>query len=216
MIVTYLGHQFFKIQHGDLTIAVNPPSKTSKFKSSKFGADIVLASIRHEDFNGGAEDMSYGERKPFVIQGPGEYEVKGVFIKGLQGHSGYDMVDWINTIYTMTIDNMRICFLGAQDDKSLSAETKEGLKEIDVLFVPIGGEGVLEATPAYKLAVSLEARIIIPMHFDPKNDFTLLQTFLKEGGSKGGAPDMIEKLTIKRKDLDGKEGEIVVLSPQLS
>ncbi len=224
MIITYLGHQFFKIQQGDLTIAIDPPAKSSQYKSSKFGADIVLSSLKHEDFDG-YDEMGYGDRVPFVAYGPGEYEVKGIFIKGLAGTSSYkthgksavkkdeSITERINTIYTLTVDNIRLCFLGAQDSTPLSAETKESLEDIDVLFVPISGDGVLDATQAYKLAVSLEPKLIIPCHFDMENEETFLRTFLKEGGVKTFEP--VDKLTIKRKDLDGKDGEIVVLSSQL-
>jgi len=71
MIVTYYGKQYFKIQLGDRTIAYNPIGKDSKEKGSRFGADIVLSSLRHPDFNG-ADQCAYGERQPFVISGPGE------------------------------------------------------------------------------------------------------------------------------------------------
>ncbi len=204
MIINYLGLETFKLQVGDLTIAINPPSKDGSHKVSKFGADITLSSLIHEDMNGGA-DFSFGEKEPFVIAGPGEYEVKGVFIRGLPGVSEYDGEKRINTIYTIALDSMKICYLGAQSSKLLSAETKEGIDEVDVLIIPIGGEGVLDPASAYQLAVSLEPKIIIPMHYDKKS----LETFLKEGSQQ--AADMVEKLTIKRKDVEGKEGTIIVV-----
>lgn len=204
MIITYLGLESFKLQVGDLSIALNVPSKDSSHKVSKFGADVTLSSLIHEDMNGGAE-FSHGDKHPFVIQGPGEYEVKGVFIQGLPGVSEYDGENRINTIYTIVFDNMRVCFLGAQSVKTLTAETKEGINEVDILIVPIGGEGVLDPASAYQLAVSLEPKIIIPMHYDKKS----LETFLKEGSQQ--AADMVEKLTIKRKDIESSEGKIMVV-----
>jgi hypothetical protein len=74
MIITYYGSEFFKVQFGDTTLAFNPISKDSKLKPSRFGADIVLTSARHADFNG-IEQVSHGDKKPFVIDGPGEYVV---------------------------------------------------------------------------------------------------------------------------------------------
>jgi hypothetical protein len=76
MVITYMGGECFKITQGDLTIALNPPSKDSKLKTSKFGSDIVLSTINHEDMNG-VENASFGDREPFAIVGPGEYEVRG-------------------------------------------------------------------------------------------------------------------------------------------
>ena len=86
MIITYQGGEFFKVQFGNTTLAFNPISKDSKLNSSRFGADIALITMNHQDFNG-IEQVSHGDVKPFVISGPGEYETKGVFIKGFLSKS---------------------------------------------------------------------------------------------------------------------------------
>ena len=52
MIITNQGHYFLKIQQGDTVVAVNPISKDSSKKSTKFGADISISSLNHEDLNG--------------------------------------------------------------------------------------------------------------------------------------------------------------------
>lgn len=207
MIITYFGGEFFKVQFGDITLAFNPISKESKLKPSRFGADIVLTTTHHVDFNG-IDQVNHGEKKPFVISGPGEYEVKGVFIKGLPSESKYHGTDLINTIYTVSLENMNLCFLGALNNEELKNETIEALDEIDILFVPIGGEGVLEPSKAYKLAVSLEPKIIIPMHYGDIGIKDALKTFLKEAGEN---PKSEQKLTLKKKDLEGKEGDIILL-----
>ena len=207
MIITYYGGEFFKVQFGDTTLAFNPISKDSKLKSSRFGADIVLSTTYHSDFNG-VEQVSHGDKKPFVISGPGEYEVKEVFIKGLPSESKYGGKDLVNTIYTVSLENMNICFLGALNNSELKNETVEALDEIDILFVPIGGDGVLDPAKAYKLAVSLEPKIIIPMHYGDVGANDALKVFLKEAGE---SPKPEPKLKKKKKDLEGKEGDIVVL-----
>jgi L-ascorbate metabolism protein UlaG (beta-lactamase superfamily) len=207
MIITYYGGEFFKVQFGDTTLAFNPISKESKLKSSRFGADIVLSTTHHVDFNG-VEQVSHGDKTPFVISGPGEYEVKEVFIKGLPSESMYGGKNLINTIYTVSLENMNICFLGALNNSELKTETVEALDEIDILFVPVGGEGVLEPAKAYKLAVSLEPKIIIPMHYGDIGAKDALKVFLKEAGEN---PKSEPKLTLKKKDLEGKEGDIVLL-----
>lgn len=211
MIISYQGAQSFKIQFGDMVLAFDPVSKESrlmsgqaKLKASSFGADITLISLNHPDMNG-KEQTSRGDKKTFVINGPGEYEIQGVFIKGLPSSSEYGGEKKINTIYTVNLENMNLCFLGALADVNIPSETKAALNDIDILFVPIGGEGVLNASEAYKFAVSLESNIIIPMQTDEKS----LKAFLKEG--EGGEVTPIEKLTIKKKDLESKEGEIIVL-----
>ncbi|MEK7187117.1 MAG: MBL fold metallo-hydrolase, partial [Patescibacteria group bacterium] len=153
MIVSYLGLESFKISHGDLVLAINPISKDSKHKTSKFGADITLITTNHPDMNG-AEQTSRGEKESFVISGPGEYEVKDVFIKGFLSESAYDGKK-LNTIYLASFEGMNLCFLGALSNPELSSEVLEALENIDILFTPANGEGVLSSSVAYKLAVSL-------------------------------------------------------------
>ncbi|MBC7836471.1 MBL fold metallo-hydrolase [Acetobacteraceae bacterium] len=205
MVISYLGGQNFKISQGDLTLAMNPPSKDSSLKSSKFGSDITLVSLDHEDFNG-VENTVFGEREPFAITGPGEYEVKGVAVRGFASDSTYGGDKGINTIYSIALENMNLVFLGALGTTTLPQSAKEELDNIDVLFVPIGGNGALDPAEAYKLAVGLEPKAIVPMSYDA----AALKSFLKEAGAEDTKP--IEKLTVKKKDLSEKEAEVIVLA----
>jgi L-ascorbate metabolism protein UlaG (beta-lactamase superfamily) len=207
MIISYQGAQSFKVQFGDTVLAFDPVSKKSKFKANNFGADIALISLNHPDMNG-VDQVNRGDKQAFIMNGPGEYEIQGVFIKGLPSVSTYGGEEKVNTIYTVNFENMNICFLGALGSTEIPSETKAGIDGVDILFVPIGGNGSLSPADAYKFAVSLEPSIIIPMQVDEKS----LKAFLKEGGDEGLKP--VEKLTIKKKDLEGKGGEIVVLSEQ--
>jgi L-ascorbate metabolism protein UlaG (beta-lactamase superfamily) len=207
MIVTYYGKQFFKIQLGDRTIAYNPIGKESKFKASRFGADIVLSSLRHPDFDG-ADQCAYGEREPFVIIGPGEYEVGGIFIKGFGVPTTYDGEKKINTVYSMVFEGINLCLLGSlPTTDSLSNEVKEGLGEIDVLFAPVRGGDTLTPAGAYKLTLALEAKVIIPMDYD--GDKKIIDALVKESGENA---ETLDKFTFKKKDLEDKEGGVVVLN----
>lgn len=207
MIITSHGISCFKVQFGETIIAINPISKDSKEKPSKFGADIALISVNDIDHNG-VENATHGERTPFIVKGPGEYEINGVFIKGFMSKTFYGGKEKINTIYHVALEGMNLCFLGALGDTDLKSDITEALDGVDVLFVPIGGNGVLTSAQAYKIAVNFGPKIIIPTHFDP----VTLKSFLKESGSNTEV--CLDKLTLKKKDLEGKEGEIVVLSQQ--
>ncbi len=221
MIITYQGVEFFKVQFGDITLAFNPISKESKFKTTRFFADIALVSLNNKDMNG-AENLSYNGKEPIVISGPGEYEAKNVFIKGFASKSNYGLTgqggkDKINTIYSVTLENINICFLGALSDINLSSDVKESLGDVDILFLPIGGEGVIDSAQAEKLSVEIEPKIIIPMHYGLSGQGEVgakdaLKKYLKEAGEESVKPT--DKLTIKRKDLEGREGDVVVLSVQ--
>jgi len=203
MIISYQGRECFKISQGDLSIAINPISKDSKLKATNFGADITLITTNHPDTNG-REQTSRGDKESFIIDGPGEYETKDIFIKGFlsEGPAGL-----INTVYTIAFEGMNLCFLGMLSNPALGSTTLEAIENVDILFAPIGGNEVLDASSAYKLAVSLEPAVIIPMHYDAK----ALEQFTKEGGLKVEAMD---KFVVKKKDLEGKESEIVILKEE--
>lgn len=210
MIITHQGVESFRVQFGDTVVSYNPVSKDSKFSSTSFGSDIVLTSLNHPDMNG-IDQAARGDKTPFVVSGPGEYEIGGVFIRGFLSKTIYAKEEKINTIYLVTLENMNLCFLGALANvDQISQETREALDGIDILFIPIGGGDVLSPTDAYKLAVKLEARLIIPMHYGKGISDTALKDFLHEAGEEGVKPT--DKLTVKRKDLDTGEGGVAVIT----
>lgn len=207
MIIQNYGKQHFKLQVGDLTVAINPVSKEGNGKVAKYGADVCLITTNHPDYNG-QEQVTHGEKVPFVIKGAGEYEVAGIFIKGFQTETklkvGKTEKTFQNTTYCFTLDGMKVTFLGALSQK-LEPQHKEIIDETDILFVPVGGDGhTLNPYDAEKLAVSLEPKLIIPMDYNEQT----LPLFLKEAGAEKIEP--VEKLTIKKKDIEGKLGEVVL------
>lgn len=210
MIITHLGGESFRVSFGDTTLAFNPISKESNLKASRYGSDIALITLEHPDMNG-ADQVSHSDKEPLVIRNPGEYEVRDVLIKGFPTASTYGGDERINTAYLVTLEKMLILFLGALGTRELPKELKESLDDIDILFLPIGGEGVLSAEEAHKLAVSIEPRIIIPMHYGDIGAHDALRAFLKADGSSDGVRP-VDKFTVRARDLEGKQNEIVVIA----
>ena len=208
MIITNHGKQFFKLQTGDMVIAINPISKDSKFKTSGFGANIALVSENNPDYNG-AELVSYANKDPFVIKGPGEYEVSDIMIQGFSSKGTDGKNELINTVYYFEFDSIKILFLGAMYQPDLTTEVRQNIGDVDVLFVPIGGKTVLGAEAAHKLAVSFGPKVIIPMDYGNDQDPGALKDFLKESGDNKAQP--LDKLTVKLKDLAGKEQEVILI-----
>lgn len=211
MVITYYGKQYCKLTLGDLTIALNPPAKDSKAfggKAPRFGADIALISAHHPDYDS-AETVTLGDKVPFVIDGPGSYEVRDCFFTGAKSSVVIDGKTYINTVFGFELDNIKIAVLGVLSDEStLSAEAKEIASGADMLFVPIGGGATFDAGHAYKVATSFGPNVIIPLETDEAS----LTRFLKEGGRE--KTEILDKATLKRRDLDGKEGYIMPLAPQ--
>lgn len=210
MVITNNGKDCFKLQYGETVIATNPPTEESDIKTLRFGADIVLESIRHKDYLGG-ELMTAGDKDPVVLHGPGEYEIGGMSIQGTAGESQYDGSFHINTIYTFRFQDMDVCFLGPISGRELPAGAQELMEEIDILFVPIGGDPTLSAADAYKLAMQIEPKIVIPTHFDSVDD-ECVQKFIAEGDAEDVEPT--DKLTISPRDLSGREVDIEIIAPE--
>ncbi len=210
MVITYYGGQFVKLSLGDTVIAFNPFGKGSKYPTTRFGTAIGIVSVDHPDYNG-VDNLSYGDKKPFIISGPGEYEIGGIQVSGFPSSKPFTAKGLINTIYTLSLDGIRICFLGALSGNELSPETIEGIGEVDLVFVPVAGGDYLSPADAEKVAVKFDAKLIIPTMIEGPKDKNLA-LFLKEAGAEG--VESVEKLTIKKKDIENYEGEVAVLLPQ--
>ncbi len=204
MILTYHDGYCVRASAGDTTIVFGPVSKQSKkFKPTNFGADVAFVSLNDTDMNGVAE-AGRGEKQPFAIIGPGEYEIKDISAFGFESSSEYGGTKRINTIYSVLFDGLSVLYAGAVGTTELPKDISD-MDAPDILIVPVGGDGALSPAEAQKLAVNLEAKIVIPIGYDDKS----LKQFLKEAGAEEVKGE--EKLTLKKKDVAGKENEVVVL-----
>lgn len=196
MVIQYFGLGFIKVSLGDEVLAFSPISNKGDLKGPSFGANICLISSRDKNYNG-VDQVTYGTKVPFVVDGPGEYEVNGTFIRGIAttGQNGK-----INTIYVVIFEDIRLCHLGALDKIELTDEVKEAIGDVDILFVP-----TYDPASAYKVLGALSPKIVVPLYKGPKTED--LGHFFKECGEDPVKP--IERLTLKRKDLEGKDSEII-------
>ena len=199
----------------DANIVIDPfDSDVVGLKLPNLSADILLVTHNHKDHNN-VKDV---KGDPFIIDGPGEYEVKGVFVQGIASfHDAKDGKEkGVNTIFVFESEDMRFCHLGDLGQKELTDEQLEKIGQIDVLMVPVGGAGyTISSAEAQKIISQIEPKIVIPMHYAlPKLKFELdeVSKFLKTMGKNEIAP--VDKLTLKQSALP-KEGamEITILQP---
>lgn len=211
MDIYWYGQACFKIKGKQTSVIIDPffPEFTGLKLPKDMSADIAIKTHEHEDHNN--LDSVTGD--PVLVTGPGEYEIKGVAITGVQTpHDSKDGEErGQNTVYTIHIDGLNIVHLGDLGDK-LTQEQVEGIGLCDILLIPVGGVYTIGAEQATQIISQLEPSIIIPMHYKlPGLKFELseLEAFVKEMGVENVEPQ--PKLTIAKDKLPA-EPQVVVLS----
>lgn len=219
MTIRYLGHASFLIKAKEGTIVIDPfnPDKVG-FRFPKVSADIVLSTHDHTDHN----NVEAVGGDPFVIRGPGEYEVSGIKVWGFP--TFHDKKQGAergkNTVYLFEAEGLTICHLGDLGHL-LSEKTAEEIGSPDVLLIPTGGIYTIDHEEAAKVAAQLEPKIIIPMHFkvpgikESFKDLSEVSAFLEEMGLPAGKAGVTgietqDKLKVTKASLP-EEPEVVVL-----
>ena len=212
MTITWLGLSCFRLQmksgNTDVVLVTDPfdPAKTGLRLPRNLGADIITTSSLDALHGHTSVVSGPSDGKPFVVNGPGEYEVKGVFVTGISSGAATR-----GTLYRITAEEMRVVHLGALA-APLTPEDIDRLGDVDVLLVPVAGTGGFSAKEMASVVSSIEPRVVIPMHYEtagltislPKPD-----AFLKELGSPKVVPE--EKVRLLRKELPEGEMRVIVL-----
>ena len=152
-----------------------------------------------------------------LIDYPGEYEVSGVSIRGIAARSHLDEEGKKSAvIYRLIAEDMRICVLG-HVHPDLDGEQLEAIGIIDVLFIPVGGNGyTLDGLGALKVINKIEPRLVIPTHYDdPKVKYPVPQAPLAEVLKTLAMEPLetVDKLKLKAADLP-EANQLIVLSRQ--
>jgi len=209
MNITYLGHSCFRLRGKQKTVICDPYQKSIGFTLPKSKADIVTLS--HKDST--SFDIGRVEGNPFVVKGPGEYEIGGVSIYGLQVKPDEKSKQKKPSIvYVINIDRYRVCYLGDLKH-SLSEKQLEEIDGVDVLLVPVGEKDSFDTGKVVSLIEKIEPKVVIPMFYKTKNHVAAfsarasLEDFIKAWGREANNQ---EKLNLKKFTLT-EDIQLVVL-----
>lgn len=199
MEITWLGHACFRIKGKNATIITDPFSPDLGYTLGKLSADVVTVSHQHP----GHCYVPGIEGEPMLVSGPGEYEISGILIIGIDTYhdSEKGAVRGKNTVYTMDIDEVSICHLGDLGHM-LTADQIEELGNVNVLLLPVGGMSTINAPIAAQLVRQIEPQVIIPMHYKTPlvtRELEPVDRFLKEMGVTQIEPK--PKLSVTRSNL---------------
>jgi L-ascorbate metabolism protein UlaG (beta-lactamase superfamily) len=219
MEITWLGHSCFRLRSRTATVVTDPYGKDLGLILPRVRADIVTVSHdsdSHNNVKGVKGDFK-------VLAGPGEYEVSNVFVTGLvlsdrkAGGKSAKNGAARNTVFLIELDGLTVCHLGDLDTVPTQAMMEESLSEVDVLLVPVGGSGALNASQAAEVVSLLEPHVVIPMHYKIKGlelKLDPVSKFLKEMGldkvdeqeslklDRGGLPDETQVVLLELKSKD--------------
>ena len=210
MNIIYLGHSSFLLKFKLARVVCDPYSEAVGFKMAKTKADIVTISHQHDDHN----NFKVIGGEPRVVNGPGEYEIKGVIITGITTYhdNSNGKEKGKNIVYTFDSENLRLCHLGDLGHE-LSEKQLNKLNGVDILFVNVGGETSNGPKKAVKVIKQIKPSIVIPMHYKTKEhnskweNKASLKDFIDEIQLE---PRREEKLKINKLDLP-EELQLVVL-----
>ncbi len=209
MEITWYGHSCFRMIERGMASVVTDPYNHESVGYSPLKLRATIATISHE-----ADGHNYIEAikpKPRVLDGPGEYEIGGVFITAVQTNGKRRKGDEKrNILFVFDFDGINIAHLG--DIRKVPSQSQvEALGTVDVLLVPVGGGGGLNAAKAAEVVSLLEPGIVIPMHYqtkDGKIKLDPLDKFLKEMGISEFESD--ESIKVSKSSIP-TETKVVVL-----
>jgi L-ascorbate metabolism protein UlaG (beta-lactamase superfamily) len=199
-----------------ITVLIDPLSEAKTgIKAPETDAQIVL--LTNSDYTAGKGDLDKIASGAFVVDSPGEYEVKGIYIRGIDvnfGRADAAKGGAAGTMYTIEAEEMKLCHLGNFADAELAQAQVEKIGNVDILMAPIGDGVKFGAKEALKIVSQVEPSIAIPMNYEiPKLKIVAgdLKEFLKAAGASQIEP--LAKLTIKKKEIPVEEAKIIVLNP---
>jgi L-ascorbate metabolism protein UlaG (beta-lactamase superfamily) len=206
----WFGHNCFRIKSRDATIITDPVDRATGFAMAKQNANIVSISNRDSvNANTGVVRPEYQ-----IVDGPGEYEMEGVFITGVRTFLDLarSQAREFNTAFLFEMEGFVICHLGDLGQVPTTEQTEQ-LSQADILLIPVGGATGLSQEQAAEVVSLLEPRVLVPMQYRTEIGDRALQpldTFAKLVGVE--LPEPLDKYTPRHAELN-EAMELVVLNP---
>jgi L-ascorbate metabolism protein UlaG (beta-lactamase superfamily) len=181
--LNWYGQTCFRLDGREsISIVTDPCSPDLGISLPRLRADIVTVSHH-------TASCHYLEavRGPFkLLDGPGEYEISGVFITGVSTFADDQegRARGLNTVFAFDFGDTTICHLGRLGHVPTQSQVKN-LGSVNVLLVPVGGGGSLTSTQASEVIGLFEPDVVIPMRYQIpglQEDLDSVDAFLKEMG----------------------------------
>jgi L-ascorbate metabolism protein UlaG (beta-lactamase superfamily) len=198
MELTYLGLSCLRLRGRDIEVIVDPlPGGT---RGTKLTPDIVVRTEGDTD----PTRLRPHPGRPQEVSGEGEYEIRGVTIRGITAAPV--------TLMRVEVDDVCVLAVGRLH-RQLTEDEVDAIGHVDVLALPVGGGDALGATEATKVVNALEPGIVVPVRYRVPGipgEYEEVERFVKEMGlAEGWMPQA--KLNITGAMGATEETRVVVL-----
>ncbi len=193
-----------KTASGEVSLVTDPykSEKGANFPKSLSASLIVRSHEGGETQNVSGVQSEQEGVKPFVVDHAGEYEVQGMFVRGVTvGKKG-------DAIYRLGLGDFSVVFFGAWSGV-LTDKQVEALGVVDVMVVPVGGKDGLTVDAARSLTQQVEPRIVVPFMYSGDKGAKEIEAFCKELASP---VEEVSKMKIKKSALPQDGMQVYVLS----
>jgi L-ascorbate metabolism protein UlaG (beta-lactamase superfamily) len=213
MDITWLGYAATRIRTRAAAVVADPYRKSAVGTMGRPDAHIITIS-HHDEFRDGVDDVAPADGDPIILEGPGEYEIRGVIVEGVRstlrapgtGQKRLDSADLRSTLWLIEAEDLRVAHLGGLGAPLTTAQL-DVLGVADIAIVPIDMPDVLGAADAAKAVRALEPSIVIPIGYDAADE-TALKAFIAGLGVTPEAP--VARFSVSRRGAD-EEMRVVLL-----
>jgi L-ascorbate metabolism protein UlaG (beta-lactamase superfamily) len=162
MEIQYYGGNCVRIQTKKVSVVIDDNLEKLGQKSTTKPTDIEVLTSKTL--------LSPTSKSEFLVDTPGEYEIRNVSIHGVAARAHMDEeCKKTASCFRLIIDDIRIGVLG-HIYPNLNDEQLEAIGMVDILIVPVGGNGyTVDAVGALKLIKQVEPRLVIPTHYDDED-----------------------------------------------
>jgi L-ascorbate metabolism protein UlaG (beta-lactamase superfamily) len=198
MDIRWQGQTSYEIATGDSRVIFDPYPNSPKPTPGWEGSLVVTASRPDP----ARIDPTGIDKAAFIVEGPGEYEIGGLAIKGIptpRSQEGTDRA--INTVFVLETEGLTICHMGQLRDP-MGAQSRQALGAIDILILPAGGEGTIGPEEAAGIVRQLEPKVVLPVYAGANTGATADESMKRMLGEIAvDAGDPIPRLNITRSNL---------------
>jgi L-ascorbate metabolism protein UlaG (beta-lactamase superfamily) len=202
MEVTWYGRTCVRLRGRDAVVVTDPYQSVVGPTGRGITGDIVTFS--HPDdtrlprakgklSRDGHTHMPSSLDDAFVLDGPGEYEVKDVLVTGVRTYRD-DEKGGKQVAFVVELDGLHTIHLG-DIGHALSEEKLGDIGSVDIALVPLGG--ALTPTRAAEVVAQLDPRIVVPMPLcEDATDPECAEALAKFFHEMGAEPTVQPKLSV--------------------